>query len=80
MAEYVSNTIAQLIADLGNALIGGAAMRAVIAAVLDQGDLGPIGAEDAVTGGIYGAIETIVHDFLRVEDDPKDQLPADRAQ
>ena len=40
VTEYVSNTIAELLADFADSRIGGAAMRAVIAAVFDQRDFG----------------------------------------
>jgi hypothetical protein len=36
MAEYVSNTLAQLIAHLGDSCIGGTAVRAVITSIFHQ--------------------------------------------
>ena len=61
MAEYVPDTIAELVADLGDAGIGGAAMRAVVAAVFHQRDFGLGRADHMVARGIDRAIETIVH-------------------
>ena len=61
MAEYVSNTIAQLLADFGNSCIGGTAMRTVITAILHQRDLGARGSQGVVSFRIDGAIEAIVH-------------------
>ena len=61
MPEYVSNAVAELIAHLGDACVGGAAMRAVVAAIFHQRDGGGRRAEHVVASGIDGAIETIVH-------------------
>ena len=59
MPEDVAQPIAELVAHLGDALVGRAAMRAGVAAVFDQRDLGVLGAEDVVVGVIDRAIEPI---------------------
>jgi hypothetical protein len=38
MAEHITHAITQLIAHLGDAFVGCAAMRAIVAAVFDQSD------------------------------------------
>ncbi len=48
MPEHIAQTLTELITYLGDALIGRAAMRACIAAVLDQCDFRPFGTEDMV--------------------------------
>src|SRR5688572_4744809 len=48
MPEDVPQTFAELVAYLRNAVVGGTAMRAGVTAVLDQGDLRAIGAEQVI--------------------------------
>jgi hypothetical protein len=61
VAEYVSNTVAQLLANLANSCIRGPAMRAVIAAIFHQRDFGAVGSQYVVAFRIDGAFQAIVH-------------------
>jgi hypothetical protein len=61
VTEYVSNTIAQLLADFANSCIGCPAVRTVITAELDQGDLGERGSQCVVSFRIDGTFQAIVH-------------------
>ena len=61
MAEYVSNTITQLFADLSEARVGRPAVRAVIASIFHQSDFGSSGSEGVVSVRIDGAVQAIIH-------------------
>ncbi len=50
MTKDIAQTVAELIADIGDVLVGRAAVRAGIAAVLDKGDGCAVGAENVVVG------------------------------
>ena len=58
MPENIEQLLAELIADLGDAIVGGAAVRARVAAILDQRDGGPIGPERVIAIR-YGSSEAI---------------------
>ena len=60
MAEDVAQAVAEAIADLGDLLVGRPAVRAVVAAVLDQGDLCRRGAEDVVDRFVDRTVEPVV--------------------
>jgi hypothetical protein len=59
MAEHIAQPVAELIADRGDLLIGGPAIRAGIAAIFDERDLRIFGAEDMVLGLIHRAVEPV---------------------
>jgi hypothetical protein len=61
MAEYVSNTFAQLLADFANACIRGPAMRTIVAAEFNEVDLGAVGSQSMVPLRIDGAVKAVVH-------------------
>ena len=58
VAEDVAQPLAELVADLGDALVGGTAIGAGIAAVLDQRDRRCLGSEGVVRRP-YGAVEPV---------------------
>jgi len=62
MAEHIAHAVAQLVADFADALVSRTAMRAVVAAVLDQRDFRAFRPEHVVARGIDGTVEAIVHD------------------
>ena len=62
MAEGVADAVAELVACLRDALVGSPAVRARIAAVLDQRDLGIGGAEDVVLLVVHRTIEAAGRD------------------
>ena len=57
MSEHVAQPVAELVAKRGYRLVGGPAMRAVIAAILDQRDRRIGGAEGMVVGTVDRTIE-----------------------
>ena len=59
MAEDVAQAIAELVANLGDLLVGGPAVGTVVAAVLDQRDLGVGGTQHMVVGLVDRTIEPI---------------------
>jgi hypothetical protein len=61
MAEYVSNAVAQLVADFGDARIGGTAMRAVVASIFHQRYGSRRRAKDTIASTIDGSVESVVH-------------------
>jgi hypothetical protein len=54
---YVAHTVAEAVADVGDALVGGAAVPAVVAAVFDQRDIGIGRTQDMVVCLVDRAIE-----------------------
>jgi hypothetical protein len=60
VAEDIAQPIAELVADLGDLLVGRPAVGAAVAAVLDQRDLGVGGAKHMVVGLVHRTIEPIV--------------------
>ena len=64
VAKDVADALAELIADLGDAFVGGAAIGAGIAAIFDEGDFGVRGAEGVVVGFVDGAVEPVAQYHL----------------
>ncbi len=60
LPEGVAQPVAEAVPHGGDALVGGAAVRAGIAAVLDEGDLGARGTEHVVVGHVHRTVESIV--------------------
>jgi hypothetical protein len=61
MSEYVSNTLAQLIANLGDSCIGGTAVRAVIASIFHQRYGSSRRTKDVISGAVDSPVESVVH-------------------
>jgi hypothetical protein len=60
MPEHVAQAIAELAADLDNALVSGAAMRAVVTAIFHKRDRSLAGAENVIPPDVHKIIETMV--------------------
>jgi hypothetical protein len=61
MAEYVSNTITQLLTDLADARVGRPAVRTVVASIFHQSDFRSGGSQGVVEVRIDGAVQAIIH-------------------
>ena len=70
MPKDVAQTLAQLVADLGDLLVGRPAVRARIAAVLDEGDWSIGGAEDMIVCLVHRPIQPVVWPCLRHSEIP----------
>ena len=77
VAEDVAKAFAKLVANLGDPVVGRPAMRAGIAAVLDQGDRGIPRAEDVIASCVHRRVEPVVQRGLRhgISLDPVEESP-----
>ena len=66
LAEHVAQAIAEAIAELRDLLVGGAAVRARVAAVFDQREVGASGAEHMVAARIDRVVELVVSSRHRI--------------
>ncbi|CAH1648049.1 hypothetical protein BOSEA31B_10018 [Hyphomicrobiales bacterium] len=70
VAEDIAQALAELVSDRGDALVGGTAIGAGIAAVFDERDLGAAGAENMIDLIIDRSVQAIGNRSLRHSCDP----------